>query len=524
MKIKLFIPFFIILAVSLLYSRPFFNQGYFPTDDGEWAIVRLSEMIRELKDFQMPPRWSDYLNHGYGYPLFSFTYPLPYYLGSFVHLFGLGLTETVKFLFVISVLLSGIFMYLLGKELIDKKAGIVAALFYVVSPYRLTNLFVRGSLGESLNFAVFPLLCYGSLVYLKKKNKWSFLLTSFSLAILILTHNASALLFFPFWILFLMTINYYYKGNLKQLLIYYLPVILLGIGVSAYFLFPAIFEKKYIVLSQKSLANIGEYFVSPYNLGFLNIAGFLLGVFSLIVAKNREGKNLYYILFFLIPAVSGMFFLNSLSSFFWTMPPLNWLDFPFRLLGPLTFLISLGAAFVVKNKIMLRIGYVIIVITILYNLQQVTVKEYFVKPDSYYTTNDATTTSNNELTPVWVKEKPTNRYQSKVEVIQGQADINSLEYSSNKISFDLTSKTVSTIVINTLYFPGWKIKLNGEEIPLEIEDKKGIIIFDIPSGKFRVSGKFTETGIRQAANLVTLFTLLFCLMIIIKPKWYETHK
>src|SRR3989338_10292334 len=236
---KKIVPYFSLLPViilSLWIVRPFFRPGFFETHDGEWAIVRLAEMVREIKDWQIPPRWSDYLNHGYGYPLFSFTYPLPYYLGSFVHFFGLGLTETVKFLFVISVLLSGIFMYLLGKELIDKKAGIVAALFYVVSPYRLTNLFVRGSLGESLNFAVFPLLCYGSLVYLKKKNKWSFLLTSFSLAILILTHNASALLFFPFWILFLMTINYYYKGNLKQLLIYYLPVILLGIGVSAYFL------------------------------------------------------------------------------------------------------------------------------------------------------------------------------------------------------------------------------------------------------------------------------------------------
>lgn len=68
----------ILLFFTFLFTFPFFKSGYFATQDGEWAIVRLAEMGRELRDIQIPPRWSDFLNHGYGYPLFLFTYPFPY--------------------------------------------------------------------------------------------------------------------------------------------------------------------------------------------------------------------------------------------------------------------------------------------------------------------------------------------------------------------------------------------------------------------------------------------------------------
>src|SRR3989344_450617 len=99
---KKYVVWILLLLVSLPVIIPFLKSGYFPTHDGEWAVVRLAEMHRELKDLQIPPRWSGYLNHGFGYPLFLFTYPLPYYLGEVLHLGGLGLTESIKVLFIIS--------------------------------------------------------------------------------------------------------------------------------------------------------------------------------------------------------------------------------------------------------------------------------------------------------------------------------------------------------------------------------------------------------------------------------------
>ena len=93
----------VIIFVSFLFTLPFFKDGYFQTHDGEWAIIRLAEMGREIRDLQIPPRWSSFLNHGYGYPLFLFTYPLPFYLGYLISLVGVGLTSSIKLVFVLTV-------------------------------------------------------------------------------------------------------------------------------------------------------------------------------------------------------------------------------------------------------------------------------------------------------------------------------------------------------------------------------------------------------------------------------------
>jgi uncharacterized membrane protein len=143
---KRFVPVIFLFILCALYALPYFRTGYFPTHDGEWAVVRLAEMNRELRDGQFPPRWSDYLNHGYGYPLFTFTYPLPYYLGAFLNQLGFGLVGAIKALFVLSIFLSGYFMFLFGRSLIGTAGGLIAAALYVAAPFRLVDLYVRGSI------------------------------------------------------------------------------------------------------------------------------------------------------------------------------------------------------------------------------------------------------------------------------------------------------------------------------------------------------------------------------------------
>ncbi len=211
-------------------------------------------MFREIKDLQFPPRWSDYLNHGYGYPLFSFTYPFPYYLGFGIKLIGFGFIQSVKILFVLSVLLSALFMYLLGRELAGETAGFIAAVFYTIAPFRLVDLYVRGSIGESLSLAIFPLLFLSSLKFIQKPNSIRLCLCSIVLAMLILTHNIMAVIFFPLWIAFFFTMVATYFEDLKYYTWrYFIPLLILGLGLSAYFFIPAILEKKYILLSKIKL-------------------------------------------------------------------------------------------------------------------------------------------------------------------------------------------------------------------------------------------------------------------------------
>src|SRR5438309_1338641 len=137
------IVFCFLLSVPLIL--PYIHTGYFPTHDGEWAIVRLGDMFRSLRDHQFPVRYSGYLNFGYGYPLFNFTYPAPYYVGVLFHFLKFGFVDTVKLLFALSVFVSAIGMYLLSNEIWKNRfSGVISAIFYIYFPYRIVDLYARG--------------------------------------------------------------------------------------------------------------------------------------------------------------------------------------------------------------------------------------------------------------------------------------------------------------------------------------------------------------------------------------------
>ena len=245
-----------ILLLILVFPiiLPYLHKGYFPTHDGEWAVVRLGDMFREIKDLQFPPRYSENLNFGYGYPLFNFAYPLPYYAGLAVHTLKFSFVNSIKLLFAISVLLSAFFMYLAAKEFWENKlAGLLSGILFAYLPYRLVDLYARGSIGESFAFIFFPLLFYCAVKIYKNPHNYFFVaLGALSFAGLILSHNIMAVLFFPVLLLFIgVTIWKDYRKYLKQ----FFAMIFLGLCASAFFWLPALTEKNLLLLSKIPIAD-----------------------------------------------------------------------------------------------------------------------------------------------------------------------------------------------------------------------------------------------------------------------------
>lgn len=521
---KRILPIVILTIIAFFFAKPFFQEGYFSTHDGEWAIVRLAEMQREIKDLQIPPRWADYLNHGFGYPLFSFTYPFPYYVGTIFRFFHVGLVDSVKIIFVLSIFLSGLFMFVLGREIVGDWGGFISAIFYMIAPYRLVNLYVRGSIGESLGFALFPLLLLLSLRYILKPTPLRLALASLSLGLFILNHNITALIFFPFWLIFLYVIVFAYYEDVKRYTIrYFPPLIILGLGLSAYFFIPALLEKKYIILSQIKLADISsnfiklpEYFISPWNygikpsyqLGWAHILGALVGLVSIFISnKLYKKKYMPFAMFTIVGIGIPLFLAHSSSGFFWRFNPLAWIDFPWRFMMILTFFLAFSTMFLAIHKITKIIAIVLIVIVIVLSLKFANPADHFNKGDDYYATNDATTTSMDELMPVWVLDKPKNRYQSKVSAENRIVTVSNVNYNSHLIEFDVSSLTDTTVKVNTIYFPGWQFFVDRKKAVINYAQPDGLINVAIPSGNHKIVGKFTETQVRFISNMITLASL-----------------
>lgn len=526
--------FFIILAVliSVPVIIPYFHKGYFPTHDGEWAVVRMADMFRSLRDQQFPVRYSGYLNFGYGYPLFNFAYPAPYYIGTLFHFAKIGFVNSVKALFVISVIISAISMFLLAFELLrSKTASIISVIFYIYLPYRIVDLYARGSIGESLSFALFPLILFFILKIFKKSKPFLYVaLGAISYAGLIMTHNIMAVLFTPVMLIF---IAYNYYQNKRESLRNILFFILLGFGLSAFFWLPALAEKQNILLSRIPIANRDSYFVTleqlvipkwgyglpdhpdgfAYQIGLAHI-GIIIVLISLLIysrfMKKKISKNnsILIVTIFGIIIFVYILLMFSFTKYIWVnLPLLKEINYPWTLLAPLGLLISLLSGYLYSyNKLLKLIVLSLALFAIVYTLPHANPELYFDKGDDYYLTNDATTTSSQEYTPLWVKQKPFERSKNKIELIGGKGEVKNITLKSQLLSFDVLLPQISKVRINTIYYPGWKIIADGKEVQVNYDNVQGVMEFEVLEGKHHIAATFSETPLRLAGDILTLIS------------------
>lgn len=524
--------FLFAILISLPLILPYFQKGYFPTHDGEWAVVRLTDMYREIRDLQIPARYSGNLNFGYGYPLFNFAYPFPYYLGVFIHFFHVGFVDTIKLLFAISVPLSFFFMFLASKKVWKStSAGFISAMLYIFLPYRLVDLYVRGSLGESLAFVLFPAMLFTlSFLVDNKKARFGRFFSSLLFAALLMTHNIMALYFGIILFVYLFVLFFSKKQMVLRETIYSL---FFGLGIAAFFWLPSIVEKKDILLAKIPIADRSLYFVAPFDLIFSKwgygvptasdgfsyqlgvplvvILFFVLGVVGYMIWKRQLQTNFSSILFvaFVVTALLFIFNMFSSTAFLWYLPLFSDINYPWTLLLPVSFLLSLCAGYLVKKSQMFTIGGICLsLFAVFLVLPYAHPLEYIDKGDQFYLTNDATTTSSNEYTPLWVKTLPKHRADEKVVLINGKGKISLDTNTSKTIRFTADVASKSIVEINTIYYPGWNITVNGEPSTISYTNNKGTMQIDLPKGTNRVVASFGETPLRLLSDLVSVVSLI----------------
>jgi len=488
--------FFWIIAI-ILFSIPtlvtLFHPGFFLSDDGEWMVIRFSAFHQALRDGQFPVRFLGRLNYGYGYPVSDFLYPGFMYLGEIFKLLGFGFVSTIKIILGLSMVGSAIFSYLWLSKVFGKWASFIGSLLYLYAPYHLFDLYKRGSVGEILA------LCFAPFVFWQIERR-SFFWTSLGVAFLILSHNSLSLLF-----LFLIILYLIIRGLASA--VYLLPSIVVGLGLSAFYWIPAIFDLQYTIFHKVQISEWGNYFASLNLVGALPILVLIWYLLGLRSGKNMVSKLMFF---------SGIFclFLSfSISSFVWKFLPVSFIQFPFRFLSVVFLQISFLAAFLldkVKGNKSYLLGAIFFAICFISSFSLLTPQKTFDKGDSYYATNEGTTTVKDEYMPIWVKNNPIGHPQEKVAIINGQ--VKDLKIKSNKISFVSNSIIPSRVLINTVYFPGWNAVIDEKSSLIDYKNN-GLIQIEVPRGEHNIIVSFGETPIRLISDIVSflsLFILLFC--------------
>ncbi|MEK7065961.1 MAG: 6-pyruvoyl-tetrahydropterin synthase-related protein, partial [Patescibacteria group bacterium] len=229
------------LLLSVIVGRELFLDGSFATHD-DLQVMRLFQMHMCLSDGQIPCRYLSEMGFGYGQPTFNYYSAFPYYLGAFFNLLNISYLTTVKLLYFLNLFLAGCFFYKFARSHLSSVASFIAASAFVLVPYRAVDIFVRGALAEITALTLLPLLLYSFYKLSKEPKLSNTLFSSVILFFFLTTHNLTTLISLPLIIVYLLYLCLKNTSSLKHSFL----ASSLGVGLSAFFLLPVLFERNLI--------------------------------------------------------------------------------------------------------------------------------------------------------------------------------------------------------------------------------------------------------------------------------------
>jgi uncharacterized membrane protein len=205
-------------------------------------IADIYQMYRAIFSGQIPPRWGPDFLYAFGYPLFNFYYVGPFYLGAMFYMVSGSLRFSFEMIFVVSVVIGAVGIYLFLKQHFSRMASLAAAILFTYTPYKAVQIYVRGAMGELLSISLMPWLLYFIEKYINEKRRKWFICSVLISACIILSHNYFWVLIFGFCSMYLAFVAFARKR--AEILQNFLIEILLSLGITAYWWLPALTEQK----------------------------------------------------------------------------------------------------------------------------------------------------------------------------------------------------------------------------------------------------------------------------------------
>lgn len=507
------IPIVAVLCISFVIFAvvPLFGRRYIPTHDGEYHIIRIVEFSKMLSQGYLFPRWAPDMNSGFGIPIFNYHYPLPNYLGSLVRVFTRDAVYAFQMSMGLGYVALAVVLYLWLSVLFGALPALVGATVAAYVPYVFVDMYVRGSVGEiwATAFLLLALYC------IEKKRLFSLAITY---GLLILSHNILAMLYTPFIFIYCLIQN-------KKAIFWMLG----GLGISAFFWLPALFESKYVM--GLNIVNFREHFVQVYELlvpswgtefsgtgNFGNTMSVQIGIAPMIAMfgalwLSRKGKDVkkkqLFIFFMTILAVCVMFMLPISESLWNITKPLQLIQYPWRLLSFVIPISGFCTAYWVSLMRKPWWGIILAFLAVAFAASYARPALYAPRNEAYYMSRPnftgGTSSMGNSFSTIWTGWKET-RTESPVEIVNGTIFLMNTNTYLKK-DFNVFMDKEGIVTINILYFPGWKVSVDSIDTPISYQ-KDGIIHVPVNKGSHNLKALFTDTPIRSLADAISIFSLV----------------
>ncbi|MBN1168613.1 hypothetical protein JXA63_01865 [Candidatus Woesebacteria bacterium] len=555
---KKFYIYLALIAVCIPAVTPLIRSGFYEPHDLH-HLADIYQMYRAITLGQLPPRLGPDFLYNFGYPLFNFYYPLPFYVGALFFALGFKLTASYKLVFLVTVIISIIGMYKFLRLNFSKWASVSGSALFLYTPYRAVQIYVRGAMGEALALAILPWVLWMIVKIVRNKDTKNVAVGSIFIFLFLIAHNYLWFISLPVILTLLLFEKYsngskLAKGWQKRLIL----SSFLGFLISSYWLIPAILERKYIdrltpFLLEDHFPFIKQLIVPSwgygssvwgagdeisFQIGIVNLLIVLLGVIFLVKTKNKQNKTTSIGFWAFLGFLFTIFMMNIRSLPVWKLIPFyNFIQFPWRLLILTTLFTSVLAAFIIdmmNKKSRSLTTAILIILSVVLTFNYFKPNKIVHKTDNDYMSRmfaterigkNASEVSDEHknwsedylLLPNWSEEKPNELPIDVAEILKGDGSLNTKKVSDTKYEVNTLLNAPSDINFNKLYFPGWYVYVDGEKYKTEPSKPIGSIkITDVPRGQHSIKLVWKETRLRLAFDILSISSLLIAFLLFYK--------
>ena len=511
------------------------------------------------------PEWS----YGYGSAVLSYYPPLGYYLLELWHLLGANYIVAYKIGYTLIILGAGLASYGLGAAVFNRAAGVVISLAYIYNPYFLSDIYRRAALAESLGLALAPLV-FLAIYRAGTAPGWrSYILISLALALLVLTHPLSTLLFAFFIVAYAVLLLIQAEPRVRKRVLVVLTAGGLTAGlITCFYWLPAKLEvgglrvvdaqaaQVFYLNALKPIsqlihfgwttASLQENTVATFSIAVLILVALSL-IYFLFTIRQRSAAQRVQFLFFVACMLSALWFMSTSALQLWRhFLPIRYLQFPFRWFGPLALFSALTIGGSLETDAsgwlskLYRIGLgVLLIFVIVTSVKNVRVAPAALPSDAgaamaasdisdaerlayEYTQADlGNWVWLNEYVPSTSSLSDYRRYQYagflnipvRPTLPPVQARLVPTAISANRLETQVAAPAPWKLSLHAFWIPGWTATIDGKPAPTAPTDAIGVVGVDVPAGEHWVRLGFGPTPLRVAATIVSLLALAAWLVI-----------
>ncbi|MGQ9553096.1 MAG: 6-pyruvoyl-tetrahydropterin synthase-related protein [Anaerolineae bacterium] len=546
------LPLIVVVGATLLASLPLLRPGLPETHDGLFHYYRLLALHEALQNGCFYPRWFPQFAYGYGQPVLSFYGPGLYWLGESIRLLGSSPLMALKGSIFLATLVSAAATYGLAHSYARTWPAAFAAAAYVLFPYRLANLYVRGAYAEHWGLALLPLLLFLVERAGPRPRRGALLAATVAWSMVILTHNLSAMMLVPVWLLYLLFV---YRKRLSSIVVM-VATLPMGMALSAFYWLPIPWEARFVGLGNTFSTDAWQRYLVPfletisrplvysyfprqgvthdYPLGLAQVAwaGLALVVVSIALMRGRlRERRLWFIALLLV--VPWFLQLRESEPLWRILSPLGYLQFPWRLLGLaglgwallLGLGLEAGARLLCAGDRLTATACVtllaVVAATSLLALPNNSIpvvagpdwEQQMWQHDREIGQVGATWTA--EYVPIWVT---VDRSAMPGDPVASDRPPNYALPPGSEVWMKATGQTVDVLQMNlpeparlswhAFYFPGWRAYLDGELTTVEPFTDLGLLSLLVPAGEHELALVFSATPLRNAGRILSVLAVM----------------